>query len=124
VQVGDYYPDLRDARFASHMALVHSRFSTNTFPSWSRAQPLRFLGHNGEVNTLRGNKNWMKAREGIIQSSTFGEHTKKLFPIIEHGGSDSTAVDNVMEFIAMDGHRTLPEGRPCRTAPGLAVGNH
>ena len=96
-QVYSYYHDLVNAEYESHFALVHSRFSTNTFPSWDRAQPLRLAAHNGEINTLRGNKNWMRAKEGVMKSKLFGDEMDKLFPIIEEGGSDSAAFDNVLE---------------------------
>lgn len=108
-QVYKYYHDLTNAHFASHMALVHSRFSTNTFPSWDRAQPLRWIAHNGEINTLRGNKNWMRAREGVMASETFKEQLDKLYPIIEEGGSDSAALDNVLELLVINGVLSLPE---------------
>lgn len=108
-QVYNYYHDLTNAHFKSHMALVHSRFSTNTFPSWDRAQPLRWLAHNGEINTLRGNKNWMRAREGVMASKVFGEQLDKLYPIVEEGGSDSAALDNVLELLMMNGVLSLPE---------------
>ncbi|WP_153556442.1 glutamate synthase large subunit [Roseimaritima sediminicola] len=107
-QVLPYYPDLRDEDFSTHLAMVHSRFSTNTFPSWDRAQPLRFMSHNGEINTLRGNKNWMQAREGSAASELFGEELKKLFPVVEPHLSDSGTFDNVLEFLLMNG-RTLQE---------------
>ncbi|SCU85662.1 LADA_0D08856g1_1 [Lachancea dasiensis] len=108
-QVYQYYHDLTNAHFESHMALVHSRFSTNTFPSWDRAQPLRWIAHNGEINTLRGNKNWMRAREGVMASDTFKEKLEKLYPIIEEGGSDSAALDNVLELLVINGALSLPE---------------
>ncbi len=107
-QVLPYFPDLRDDDFKTHLAMVHSRFSTNTFPSWDRAQPLRFMSHNGEINTLRGNKNWMRAREGSARSELFGDDLKKLFPVIEPNLSDSGTFDNVLEFLLMNG-RTLQE---------------
>ncbi|SMP49941.1 glutamate synthase (NADH) large subunit [Neorhodopirellula lusitana] len=107
-QVMPYYPDLRDEDFETHLAMVHSRFSTNTFPSWDRAQPLRFMSHNGEINTLRGNRNWMRAREGMAESEIYGEELKKLFPVIEPHLSDSGTFDNVLEFLLMNG-RTLQE---------------
>ncbi len=107
-QVLPYFPDLRDEDFETHLAMVHSRFSTNTFPSWDRAQPLRFMSHNGEINTLRGNKNWMRAREGSAKSDLFGEDLKKLFPVVEPHCSDSGTFDNVLEFLLMTG-RTLQE---------------
>lgn len=107
-QVLPYFPDLRDEDFKTHLAMVHSRFSTNTFPSWDRAQPLRFMSHNGEINTLRGNKNWMRAREGSAKSELYGDDLQKLFPVIEPHLSDSGTFDNVLEFLLMNG-RTLQE---------------
>ncbi len=107
-QLFNYYPDLADPDFTSHLAMVHSRFSTNTFPSWDRAQPLRFMSHNGEINTVRGNKNWMHAREGMAQSEVFGEKLESLFPVVEPDCSDSGTFDNVLEFLLMSG-RTLQE---------------
>ncbi|MEX1223569.1 MAG: glutamate synthase large subunit, partial [Pirellulales bacterium] len=107
-QVVPYYPDLSDPDFKSHLAMVHSRFSTNTFPSWDRAQPNRFMAHNGEINTLRGNKNWMQAREGKAHSDLFGAEFAKLFPIVEPDCSDSGTFDNVLEFLLMSG-RSLQE---------------
>ncbi len=107
-QVMPYFADLRDEDFKTHLAMVHSRFSTNTFPSWDRAQPLRFMSHNGEINTLRGNKNWMRAREGSANSELFGDDLQKLFPVIEPHLSDSGTFDNVLEFLLMNG-RTLQE---------------
>ncbi|TWT92643.1 glutamate synthase large subunit [Neorhodopirellula pilleata] len=107
-QVMPYFPDLRDEDFETHLAMVHSRFSTNTFPSWDRAQPLRFMSHNGEINTLRGNRNWMRAREGMAESEIYGEELQKLFPVIEPHLSDSGTFDNVLEFLLMNG-RTLQE---------------
>lgn len=108
-QVYSYYHDLVNAEYESHFALVHSRFSTNTFPSWDRAQPLRLAAHNGEINTLRGNKNWMRAKEGVMKSKLFGDEMDKLFPIIEEGGSDSAAFDNVLELLVINGVVSLPE---------------
>jgi glutamate synthase (NADPH/NADH) large chain len=107
-QLFQYYPDLADPDFKSHLAMVHSRFSTNTFPSWDRAQPCRFMSHNGEINTLRGNKNWMHAREGVVESELFGDDLEKLFPICEPDCSDSGSFDNVLEFLVMNG-RALQE---------------
>lgn len=109
VQVYDYYHDLVSVDYEGHFALVHSRFSTNTFPSWDRAQPLRWAAHNGEINTLRGNKNWMRAREGVLKSSLFGDELDLLYPIIEDGGSDSAAFDNVLELLVINGVLSLPE---------------
>ncbi len=107
-QVLPYYSDLRDEDFETHLAMVHSRFSTNTFPSWDRAQPLRFMSHNGEINTLRGNANWMRARKGNAKSKLFGDELEKLFPVVEPNCSDSGTFDNVLEFLLMNG-RTLQE---------------
>ena len=107
-QMLDYYPDLADEDYESHLAMVHSRFSTNTFPSWDRAQPLRFMAHNGEINTVKGNSNWMFARQGVLQSELFGDDLSKLFPIVEQHCSDSGNFDNAMEFLYHSG-RTLQE---------------
>ncbi|KAI4266545.1 MAG: hypothetical protein L6R38_008675 [Xanthoria sp. 2 TBL-2021] len=109
VQVYQYYHDLVSVDYEGHFALVHSRFSTNTFPSWDRAQPLRWAAHNGEINTLRGNKNWMRAREGVMQSDLFKEELDQLYPIVEDGGSDSAAFDNVLELLTINGVLSLPE---------------
>ncbi|KAI0797625.1 hypothetical protein C8Q75DRAFT_739017 [Abortiporus biennis] len=108
-QVYNYYHDLNHVLYRSHFTLVHSRFSTNTFPSWDRAQPMRWAAHNGEINTVRGNKNWMRAREGVLSSVHFGEQLDLLYPIIESGGSDSAAFDNVLELLVVNGVLTLPE---------------
>ena len=107
-QLVPYYPDLSDSDYESHLAMVHSRFSTNTFPSWDRAQPNRFMCHNGEINTLRGNTNWMRAREGVVRSELYGDDLSKIFPVVEPNCSDSGNFDNVLEFLIMTG-RTLPE---------------
>ncbi|KAI9800425.1 MAG: glutamate synthase [NADH] [Piccolia ochrophora] len=109
VQVYQYYHDLVSVDYEGHFALVHSRFSTNTFPSWDRAQPLRWAAHNGEINTLRGNKNWMRAREGVLKSDLFAEDLDLLYPIVEEGGSDSAAFDNVLELLVINGVLSLPE---------------
>ncbi|HXI84073.1 MAG TPA: glutamate synthase large subunit [Verrucomicrobiae bacterium] len=106
-QVDPFFPDLRDPAFASALALVHSRFSTNTFPSWERAHPYRYVAHNGEINTLRGNINWMHARESLLKSDLFGDDMKKLLPIINEDGSDSAMFDNCLEFLVLGG-RSLP----------------
>jgi glutamate synthase (NADPH/NADH) large chain len=104
-----YYADLADVDFVSHLAMVHSRFSTNTFPSWDRAHPQRFMSHNGEINTVKGNANWMHAREGVLRSSLFSKaDLESVFPIVEPDGSDSGNFDNVLEFLLMGG-RTLQE---------------
>ena len=102
-QVVPYFTDLSDPDYTSHLAMVHSRFSTNTFPSWDRAQPNRFMAHNGEINTLRGNKNWMRAREGVAKSALFGPELEKLFPVVEPECSDSGTFDSVLEFLLMNG---------------------
>ena len=107
-QVFPFYPDLLADDFESHLAMVHSRFSTNTFPSWDRAQPNRFMSHNGEINTVLGNRNWMNAREGVVESPYFGDDLAKLFPVVEKDCSDSGTFDNVLEFLLMNG-RELPE---------------
>ncbi|MEJ6705535.1 MAG: glutamate synthase large subunit [Pseudomonadales bacterium] len=107
-QLFPFYGDLTDKRFETHLAMVHSRFSTNTFPSWDRAQPKRYMSHNGEINTLRGNKNQMTSREGVVASELFGDDIKKLFPIVEPDFSDSGSFDNVLEFMLMSG-RSLQE---------------
>ncbi|KAJ2396334.1 glutamate synthase [NADH], partial [Coemansia sp. RSA 2603] len=108
-QVPEYYADLRDSDFVTHFALVHSRFSTNTFPSWERAQPFNLCAHNGEINTLRGNKNWMRSREGQMQSEAFGKELQKAFPIIDEFGSDSAAFDSVLELLVVSGTLTMAE---------------
>lgn len=107
-QLFPFYRDLADTAYETHLAMVHSRFSTNTFPSWDRAQPNRFMSHNGEINTLMGNKNWMTARQGVVESELFGDDLSKLFPIVEPDFSDSGTFDNVLEFLLMTG-RTLQE---------------
>lgn len=98
-QLPAYYNDLRDPSFKSAIAMVHSRFSTNTFPTWDLAQPFRIVAHNGEINTVRGNRLWMHARESLLKSEVFGEDLQKLLPIIEPGKSDSASFDNVLEFL-------------------------
>lgn len=108
-QLWNYYIDLLNPEFDSYLALVHTRFSTNTFPSWERAHPLRVLAHNGEINTLRGNVNSMKGREGLMYSEVFGDRLKKLFPVVEPGLSDSGSADCVLEFLTMAGDRSMPE---------------
>ncbi|MBD3380067.1 MAG: glutamate synthase large subunit [Candidatus Omnitrophica bacterium] len=106
-QVKDYFVDLREKDVVSSLALVHSRYSTNTFPTWDLAQPFRFLAHNGEINTLRGNINWMRAREGLLESGDFGRDLEKIKPVIVEGGSDSATIDNVFELLELSG-RSLP----------------
>jgi len=107
-QLMPFYPDLSDTDYSSHLAMVHSRFSTNTFPSWDRAQPNRFMSHNGEINTRQGNINWMHAREGVVKSELFDSNLDKLFPLVEPDCSDSGSFDNVLEFMLMNG-RSLQE---------------
>ena len=102
MQVRQYFPDLTNPYFTSGLALVHSRFSTNTFPTWSLAQPFRLLAHNGEINTIRGNRGWMKARESVLSSETLGD-IKNISPIVQPGMSDSASLDNVLEFFVMSG---------------------
>jgi glutamate synthase (NADPH/NADH) large chain len=106
-QIQPTFPDLTDPDVESALALVHQRFSTNTFPSWPLAHPYRYIAHNGEINTLRGNINWMRAREGLLKSDLFGDDLKKVLPIIREGGSDTATFDNVLEFLYMTG-RSLP----------------
>ena len=109
-QVLGYYKDLQHPEFTSHMALVHSRFSTNTFPSWERAQPIRMMCHNGEINTLRGNKNWMHSRGGLMFSPLLGEeHADVLLKTTSDNMSDSGNFDAVLELLAKGSNRTLPE---------------
>ena len=107
-QMMPFYTDLSAEDFTAHLAMVHSRFSTNTFPSWDRAQPKRFMSHNGEINTRLGNANWMSAREGTAESTLFGDDIKRILPVIEPDVSDSGSFDNVLEFLLMGG-RSLQE---------------
>ena len=102
IQVRQYFPDLTNPYFTSGLALVHSRFSTNTFPTWSLAQPFRLLAHNGEINTIRGNRGWMQARESVLSSETLGD-IRQISPIIQPGMSDSASLDNALEFFVMSG---------------------
>ena len=105
-QIPNYYPDLCDPLFTSAIALIHQRFSTNTFPTWERAQPFRYLAHNGEINTLRGNINWMRSREATFSSPLFGDDVKKLAPVIDESGSDSAMIDNALELLIKGGRET------------------
>jgi glutamate synthase domain-containing protein 2/glutamate synthase domain-containing protein 1/glutamate synthase domain-containing protein 3 len=107
LQLDQYFPDLRDERMETALALVHSRFSTNTFPSWDRAHPYRYIAHNGEINTLRGNLNWINAREALFKSEAFGEDMAKILPVANPNGSDSAIFDNVLELLVLSG-RSLP----------------
>jgi glutamate synthase (NADPH) large chain len=103
-QLGAYYPDLRDADFESAVALVHQRFSTNTFPAWPLAHPYRMICHNGEINTLRGNNNWMAARQASVSSPLLGDDMQKLWPISYEGQSDTACFDNALEFLVQGGY--------------------
>ena len=105
-QIAQFYKDLADESLVSAMALVHQRYSTNTFPSWELAHPFRFLAHNGEINTLRGNRAWMRAREGTLRSKVYGDRLREMFPILQDYGSDSFQLDNALEFLVSHG-RTL-----------------
>ena len=107
-QLFPFYTDLQQENFETHLAMVHSRFSTNTFPSWDRAQPNRYMCHNGEINTLKGNVNLISARQGIAHSDLFGDKLKDLFPIAEPDSSDSGNFDNILEFLMLTG-RSLQE---------------
>ncbi|MBP1663946.1 MAG: gltB [Bacteroidetes bacterium] len=106
LQLREYFPDLSNPNFTSRVALVHSRFSTNTFPTWDLAQPFRMIGHNGEINTIRGNRQWMESRESVLKSDVLG-NMKDLYPIVQPGMSDSASLDNVLEFLVMSG-KSLP----------------
>src|SRR5215472_6389475 len=106
-QIGYFYPELSDPEVVSALCLVHQRFSTNTFPTWQLAHPFHYVAHNGEINTVRGNINWMHARQSILHSDLFGDDLKKLFPIIQPGGSDSASFDNALELLVQSG-RSLP----------------
>ena len=103
-QLSEYFPDFHDPDFESALALMHTRFSTNTFPSWSRAHPNRFIAHNGEINTVQGNANFMKARQALCQSEKYGEEITQLFPVINEDGSDSARFDNALEFMHFGGY--------------------
>src|ERR1700754_3846988 len=106
-ELSAFYPDLLDERFVSRFAIFHQRYSTNTFPQWWLAQPFRTLAHNGEINTVRGNVNWMKSHEARLEHEGFGRAIEDLKPIIQPGASDSSALDNVFELLVR-GHRNLP----------------
>src|SRR5262249_1855455 len=106
-QIANFYPELKDPDVVSALCLVHQRFSTNTFPTWPLAHPYRYIAHNGEINTLRGNVNWMNARQSILQSPLFGDDLQKVYPTIVPGGSDSASFDNAVELLFQAG-RSLP----------------
>lgn len=122
LQLRDYYPDLTDRYFTSAIALVHSRFSTNTFPTWSLAQPFRILGHNGEINTIRGNRLWIKTRESLLKTPELGCVTDNISPIIEPGMSDSASFDNVLEFFIRAGY-SLPHALAMLVPESYKEGN-
>ncbi len=103
-QLDLFFPDLQNGLMESAIALVHSRFSTNTFPSWDRAHPYRYVIHNGEINTLRGNINWMYSRQAVLESEFYGDDIDKIFPVVEAGGSDSASFDNMLEFLSLSGY--------------------
>jgi len=113
-QVSKYYPDLSDPRFTSCLALVHQRYSTNTFPTWDLAHPFRFIAHNGEINTVRGNINWMHARERMLDHPVFGADLRKIVPVVRPGGSDSASLDNVLEML-------VQAGRPIEEAVSMLI---
>lgn len=114
LQLRNYFPDLTNSYFTSGLALVHSRFSTNTFPTWGLAQPFRLLAHNGEINTIRGNRGWMEARESVLSSPALGD-IREIRPIVQPGMSDSASLDNVLEFLLMSG-LSLPHAMAMRCA--------
>ena len=107
LQLRHYFPDLSNKRVVSAFGLIHSRFATNTFPSWKLAQPFRFIAHNGEINTLLGNRNWMRAREGTLSSEIWGDRLQELLPIIQQDSSDSGQLDNVLELLTLSGRDLL-----------------
>jgi glutamate synthase domain-containing protein 2/glutamate synthase domain-containing protein 1/glutamate synthase domain-containing protein 3 len=113
-QVSKYYPDLSDPRFTSCLALVHQRYSTNTFPTWDLAHPFRYIAHNGEINTVRGNINWMHAREQMLDHPVFGPDLRKITPVVRPGGSDSATLDNVLELL-------IQAGRPIEEAVSMLI---
>ena len=123
-QLRSFYDDLQDVRYVSQMAMVHSRFSTNTFPSWSKAHPQRMLLHNGEINTIRGNHDRMKAREETMRSGVMGGEMKRVLPVVDPDGSDSQMLDNTLEFLAMNARRssTPTVTRSARRWTGTACG--
>ena len=114
------YPDLNDSDFHTAIGLFHQRYSTNTFPMWYTAQPFRMLAHNGEINTLQGNLNWMRMREETMSSPLFGAHFADLLPVVQEGGSDSAALDNVLELLVQCGRSPLlhpPASRASHSSP-------
>ena len=115
-QLEEFYPDLRDERVESALALVHSRFSTNTFPSWPLAHPYRYIAHNGEINTLKGNRNWMRAREALLESDVIPGDLDRIFPICTPDASDTASFDEALELLHLGG-RSLP-ARGAHDDPG------
>ena len=122
-QIARFYPELGDPEVVSALCLVHQRFSTNTFPTWPLAHPYRYIAHNGEINTVRGNVNWMHARQSVLASPLFGDDIKKLFPIIQPGGSDSASFDNALELLVMSG-RSLPHAMAMLIPEAWAKNQH
>jgi len=122
-QITNFYKELSDPDVTSALCLVHQRFSTNTFPSWQRAHPYRYIAHNGEINTLKGNVNWMHARQSLLQSPLFGDDIKKLFPIIAPDGSDSANFDNAVELLLQSG-RSLPHAMAMLIPEAWAGNSH
>jgi glutamate synthase domain-containing protein 2/glutamate synthase domain-containing protein 1/glutamate synthase domain-containing protein 3 len=122
-QIAKFYPELSDPELVSGLCLVHQRFSTNTFPTWPLAHPYRYIAHNGEINTVRGNVNWMYARQSVLASPLFGEDIAKLFPIIQPGGSDSASFDNALELLVMAG-RSLPHAMAMLIPEAWAKNEH
>jgi glutamate synthase domain-containing protein 2/glutamate synthase domain-containing protein 1/glutamate synthase domain-containing protein 3 len=122
-QIANFYPELKDPDVISALCLVHQRFSTNTFPTWQLAHPYRYIAHNGEINTVRGNVNWMHARQSVLASPLFGDDMKKLFPIIQPGGSDSAAFDNALELLVLSG-RALPHAMAMLIPEAWAKNEH
>ncbi len=120
-QLGDYFPDFLDPDFESALALMHTRFSTNTFPSWSRAHPNRFIAHNGEINTVMGNANFMKARQALCQSEKYGDEIQNIFPVINEDGSDSARFDNALEFMHFGGYDLVHAVMMMIPEPGSAT---
>jgi len=106
-QISEFYKELADTTTKSSLCMVHQRFSTNTFPTWQLAHPFRMISHNGEINTIRGNANWMHARESVLKSDYFGDDISKIFPVCVEGGSDTATLDNAVEMLTLAG-RELP----------------
>ena len=123
-QIAEFYKELSDPETRSALCMVHQRFSTNTFPTWQLAHPYRMICHNGEINTVKGNVNWMHARESVLKSNLFGENLEKLFPVIRPGLSDTGSLDSAVELLTLAGRELphvmamlIPEAWDCRTPP-------